>query len=323
MKKKIIARGLMFSMFLLLTMCITITNVSQPTSATTGETINITIDANLLGEIGDSQNLVFGFLAPAAWDVAGTGVATYTTSVGNGTMSLVPLDEIAPNSDLGLTWADDMKNQLGIGENYGLVKWVVYKSEQQLSVASDETITGQVQFSVTVGSDNIKTQLGYALANTAYGVDTADGWHDVFFTDCMEVTGGTNALINLCGPIPNSITYSPEVFTFGDILSIRFDATRGPGGNPTVLLDVDQVYLCASAIIDGDVVDVCQINDLTKFRNIGDNLWEITIWPQQFFNSQPSQDITNISFNITNVSGDIEVKDPGTGVDFQVIENCN
>ena len=132
----------MFSMFLLLTMCITITNVFQPTSATIGETMNITIDANLLGEIGDSQNLVFGFLAPAAWDVAGTGVATYTTSVGNGTMSLVPLDEIAPNSDLGLTWADDMKNQLGIGENYGLVKWVVYKSDQQLSVASGETITG-------------------------------------------------------------------------------------------------------------------------------------------------------------------------------------
>ena len=109
----------------------------------------------------------------------------------------------------------------------------------------------------------------------------------------------------------------------GDILNIRFDATRGPGGNPTELLDVDQVYLCASAIIDGDVVDVCQINDLTKFRNIGDNLWEITIWPQQFFNFQQGQEITNISFNITNVSGDIEVKDPETGEDFQVIVNCN
>ena len=328
-KYRIIAILLMF-VSLLFTMCITITNVTQPTSATVGETIHITVDANLVGSadlswIGgsDSQNLVFGFLAPVSWDVVGTGVVTYTTSAGNGTMSLVPLSELAPNSDAGLTWADDMKDQLGIGDNYGQVKWVVYKSNQKLSVSEGETITGQVQLSVKVGPDNLITQLGYVLANTAYGVDVNDGWFGLMFTDCMEVTGGTNATKNLCGPIPSSVTYKPDLFTYDDVISLDFDAKKGTEGNPTPLFDASQVYLCAKAKVNGLTVDVCQINESTKFRNVGSNLWEITIWPRQLFGVLPGQEITDISFTVTNEAGDIVVQDPETGEDFQIVPNCN
>jgi len=328
-KKYRIAAVLLMFASLLFTMCITITGVIQPESATVGETINIKVDANLVGSadldwIGgsDTQNLVLGFLAPISWDVEGTSVVTYTTSAGNGTMSLMPLDELAPNSDAGLTWADDMKDQLGIGQNYGLVKWVVYKSDEQLSVSVGETITGQVDITVTVGPDNLITQLGYVLANTAYGVDVADGWFGLMFTDCMEVTGGSNATKNLCGPIPSSVTYKPDQFTYNDVLNINFDAKKGEEGNPTALLDADQVYLCARALIDGETIVVCQSNNSTEFRNLGNNLWEITIWPQQFFNTQPGQEISEIYINVTNEAGDIVVRDPETGEDFVIVPDC-
>ncbi len=202
LKKQRILKVLLLFTFLILTMCVTITGINQPSSATIGQPINITVDLNLNPEIADDEYLIFGFLAPISWDVEGSGVATYTSSLGNGTMTLVPLDELAPNSANGLTWANEMEDELGIGANSGQVKWVVYKSDVELLVVDDAIdVTGQIQFDVTVGNDNLITQLGYAVTLSNYGVKVSNAYHDVMFTSCMEVTGGTNAIIDLCSDL--------------------------------------------------------------------------------------------------------------------------
>ena len=113
------------------------------------------------------------------------------------------------------------------------------------------------------------------------------------------------------------------MFTYDDVISIDFDAKKGVEGNPTPLLDASQVYLCAKALVNGQTVDVCQSNESTKFRNVGNNLWEITIWPRQLFDASPGQEITDISFTVTNEASDIVVQDPETGEDFQIVPNCN
>jgi len=87
-------------------------------------------------------------------------------------------------------------------------------------------------------------------------------------------------------------------------------------------LDANEVYLCARALIDGETIVVCQSNNSTEFRNLGNNLWEITIWPQQFFNTQPGQEISEIYINVTNEAGDIVVRDPETGEDFIIVPDC-
>lgn len=200
-KQRIVKVLLMFSCFIF-TMCFTITGVNQPSTATVGQTIDITVDLTMNPALADSENLIFGFLAPTSWDVEGTGVVTYTSSLGDGTMSLVPLSELAPNSTGGLNWTDEMASQLGIGANSGDVKWVVYKSDVELTVVDDGVdVTGQIQLSVSVGTDNLITQLGYAVTLTNYGVRIGDGYEDVQFTNCMEVTGGTNTVIDLCGDL--------------------------------------------------------------------------------------------------------------------------
>lgn len=199
LKQQRIVKVLLMFTLLIFTMCVTITNVTQPATATVGQQIDITIDVNLNPELADDEFLVFGFLAPTSWDVEGTATATYTSTLGDGTMSLVPLDEPAPNSTLGLTWANEMESELGIGNNSGDVKWVVFKSNSEIAVSDDSVdVTGQIQFSVSVGSDNIITQLGYVVTLSNYGVKVSDGYHDVNFTSCMEVSGGTNTTIDLC-----------------------------------------------------------------------------------------------------------------------------
>lgn len=202
LKKQRIVKILLMFTFLIFTMCVTITDVAQPSTATVDQQIAITVELTMNPDIEDDEFLIFGFLAPLSWNVEGTGVATYTTSLGNGTMSLVPLDELAPNSAGGLTWANEMEAELGIGANSGSVKWVVYKSDVELTVVDDDVdVTGQIQFSVAVGSDNVITQLGYAVTLSNYGVKVSNAYHDVAFTSCMEVSGGANATIDLCSDL--------------------------------------------------------------------------------------------------------------------------
>ena len=228
-KKQRIVKVLLLFTLLIFTMCVTITGVNQPTSATVGQQIDITIDATLNPELADDEFLIFGFLAPISWDVEGTSVVTYTTSLGNGTMNLVPLDEPAPNSAGALTWANEMAAELGIGSNSGQVKWVVYKSDVELVVVDDNIdVTGQIQVTTTVGNDNLITQLGYAVTLSNYGVKVSNAYHDVTFTPCMEVTGGSNEVIDLCSDLgiddqtTSAVRFYPN--PFNNSISIESDA---------------------------------------------------------------------------------------------------
>lgn len=302
----------LFLLFLLLSMCITITNVNQPSSMEVGERMDVTIDVDVAPAEDASYNIVFGVLVPEAWDIASNAVVSYTSDNGNGTMRLA--NESDPD------YASAIYDLAGIGENYGLVEWVVFISDETVSGTNGVNFSGQIQLSMDVGTENMKTQLGYIVGTSGYGI--TQGETDIWFTPCMEVTGGSNPVIDLCGPLPFPVTFQPAEYTYEDIIHIRFDATKGPEGVPTSLAGATDVYLCAKAIVDGEQVVVCGGSDRTKMRVTGDDQWEISIWPRQLFEVGPNQEISDITFSFTNGNGDVEVKDPDTGEDFQLIANC-
>jgi hypothetical protein len=302
----------LFLLFLLLSMCITITNVNQPSSMGVGERMDVTIDVDVNPTEDAAYNIVFGVLAPEAWDIASNATVTYTSDNGNGTMRLADgsdPDYVTPITDLA-----------GIGENYGLVEWVVFISNQTIPGANGVNFSGQIQISMNTGSDNIKTQLGYIVGTSGYGI--TEGETDIRFTPCMEVTGGSNPLIDLCGPLPFPVTFQPAEYSYEDIIHIGFDANKGSEGAPTALFGATNVYLCAKANIDGIPIEVCDNGNSTKMRSIGNDQWETSIWPRQLFNALPNQEITDITFSFINENGAVEVKNPDTGEDFQLIANC-
>lgn len=302
----------LFLLFFLLSMCITITNVNQPSTIGVGERMDITIDVDVAPAEDAAYNIVFGVLVPEAWDVASNATVSYTSANGNGTMRLA--NESDPD------YATPIIDLAGIGENYGLVEWVVFISNETVSGVNGANFSGQIQLSMDAGDQNLKTQLGYIVGTSGYGI--TEGETDIRFTPCMEVTGGGNSLIDLCGPLPFPVTLEPSEFSLDDIIHINFDATKGPQGAPTELAGATQVYLCGNAIIDGQPVQVCDNGPLAQIRSVGNDLWEISIWPRQFFSAMPNQEITDISFNFTNEAGDIRVQNPDTGEDFQLMANC-
>lgn len=310
----------MWLSFFLLMMCMTITSVVQPSSATVGEQMNITVNVKVQPIDSDGYKLVFGFLAPISWDTEQNATATFTSPVGNGTLRLATAADIATNSTL--TWSEEIESVVGIGENYGLVKWVVFLSEVPLYVENGVTVNGQVNLSVTVGSENLSTQMGYIIANSGYGIGLDFGnnpAYSVNFTPCMEVTGGTNTSINLCGPAPYPITVKPNTRTLRDIIKINFDSAKGD----TSLYDAPQVYFCGTALVDGIMVSNCGTNTINTMENVGNNLWEITFWPNNFFGAAPNAVISDMTFTFRNAEGDIIIQDPDTLEDFILIENCD
>jgi len=302
----------LFLLFLLLSMCITITNVSQPSSVAVGERMDVTIDVDVAPAEDAAYNIVFGVLAPESWNISSNAMATYISPNGSGTMRLA--NAMDPD------YVTPIMNLAGIGENYGLVEWVVFISDDTVSGANGVNFSGQIQLSMDAGAENLKTQLGYIVGTSGYGI--TEGETDIRLTPCMEVTGGSNALIDLCGPLPFPVTFQPAEYTFDDIIHIGFDATKGSQGGPTELSGANQVYLCGTAMVDGESIEVCDANSMTQMRNVGEDQWEISIWARQFFGILPNQEITNISFNFTNENGDIVVQNPDTGEDFQIIANC-
>lgn len=319
-KKRILGILLCFSFFLLM-MCMTITGVIQPTSATVGEEIDITVNVRIQPlESNSDYKLVFAFLAPISWNAEETATATYTSPVVNGNLRLATDADIATNSTL--TWSEEIESVVGVGDNYGLVKWVVFISETTVATVNGTAINGQVNLSLTVGQENLTTQMGYLVANSGYGIGLDFGGNPAYnanFTPCMEVTGGSNPSINLCGPAPYPIVVKPNTRTLKDIIKINFDSSKGD----TSLYDVSQVYFCGTALVDGVEVINCGTDPINTMENVGNNLWEITFWPNSFFGAAQNAVISDMAFTFRNAEGDIIIQDPDTLEDFILTENCD
>ncbi|MDN3493538.1 DUF4961 domain-containing protein [Winogradskyella bathintestinalis] len=319
-KRRRVLRVLLLFAFLIFTMCMTITGVIQPHSATVGEEISVTVNVRIQPQESTGYNFIFGVLAPVSWNVEENATVTYSSPVGNGTLRLATDADIATNSML--TWSEEIESVVGIGENYGLVKWTVFISESPVNVEDGVTVDGQVSLALTVGQENINTQMGYLVANSGYGIglDFGDApAYNVNFTPCIEISGADNNLINLCGPAPYPVVVKPNVRTLKDIIKINFDAAKGD----TSLFDVEQVYFCGTALVDGVEVSNCGVNNANIMDNIGGNLWEITFWPNSFFGADPNSVISDMTYTFQNEVGDIIIQDPDTLEDFILIENCD
>lgn len=320
-KYKYVWIGGVMVMSLLMVMCMEITQVNQPSEATIEEQIDISVSVDIAPEEDASHKLVFGVLAPKAWNISENAGASFTSPEADGNMRLATEDDIA--TDTTATWSETMHAKVGIGENYGQVEWVVFISENPVEVTNEEDFSGTINLSLQVGDQNMITQMGYVAANTGYGLNNEDDDYDTHFTECMEVSGGDNPVINLCGPAPsNAVSYTPEAFAWNDITTIHFDATAGADSEPTELAGAGEVYICATADYTGGTSEVCEANETTAMTSQEENMWEITIWPRRFFDIPPEAEINGISFHFRNQDGSTVVKNPSSGEDFQMITTC-
>ena len=197
-------RGLIMGIITLLVLfvsCFNIVRVNQPSSATVGEEITVTIDVEVTDDAGST--LIFGFCAPRSWRASDHTQVSFVSSIGNSTMSLIDPNEVDPENKQ--PWAQQIIERVGFGGNYGEMEWVVFKADNSFTPPSttseDDPVTGTITIKTTVGSSNIITQLGYFLGEADWGY-LDDNSNSTFFFEqtCLEVQGASGQPQDLCGP---------------------------------------------------------------------------------------------------------------------------
>ena len=100
-------------------------------------------------------------------------------------------------------------------------------------------------------------------------------------------------------------------------------ASIGANEGVTKLSGASFVYLCAEAtLVDGTVISVCDKTDKTALNFVGDDIWEVTIWPKDIFELNFSDQITMITYNFQDKNGNNIVRDFSTGEDFTMFASC-
>ena len=299
-------------MLLIFSMCMTILQIDQPSEVSAGEVFEIVmqVDVSKDDDTGDPFFLIVGFLAPRAWNAGGNTTVRFESSVGNSTMRLTTSDEIDGNTKL--PWNSAFERKFGIGDNYGEVEWITFIADEAF-VAADGA-TGTVYITTKAGEDNMIVQLAYGISNQTWGF--SDDNFDLVFTDCMQVIDGIGYPSNLCGPKPRQLV-EQATFNMDDLITIVFDAKDGDD----FMLGASFIDLCAKAYSGDLVYEICDNEDVAALNYMGDDVWEITLWPRSYFDIPENQDIDFMEVTFTNDKGNLVVSNED-GSAFIIAPKC-
>lgn len=281
--------------------CIEIRGLTQPASANAGETITISVQAWFDPYFDQpSSRMIIGFLAPTSWNARENTVMTYTSNIGNGTMS--PVSATAKPVGESQAWAQVIENKIGIGGNYIKdVEWVVFQSDIAYDMSDLPEINAVVTIKTKVGPENLRVKLGYFSASTQQDLNDPK-YYGKWFSDCFEVMNGTGVLRDFCSPQIQTIV--PSQTTDNDIITITYDEDA----IATALSGADQVLLCARAFTTaGDSIEVCSQEMKAQLSPIGGKKWRLDMWPRRYFQLTDDQTLDRMEFYFTDKTGTIKV----------------
>ena len=302
------------AILLFVTSCFLIKSVDQPSYVEAGETMTVTVNAAFDSEDNgaDYKILLFGMLVPKSWDASNNASVRYDSDhnenpdqPGSGAMTFDEGDltnwksqsKGANGQASGNTWAKDMEEILGTGENYGEMEWVAFYSDKFID-GSNAAFDGTVTIQIKAGDQHTGTQLGYFIGHVGDGLKFEEGgstpeaaskFYDVEFTDCLSITNVAADATNLCGSAPTfAASIGPENYLFDDIITVKFDAKEGFNGANTALFNTNEVFACATAMFsDGTTIVKCERDSASKMTLTGDNVQEfaphLDFYPTQRF----------------------------------------
>jgi hypothetical protein len=258
--------------------------------------------------------LMYGFLAPKAWNPRTDVRVTLSTSGYSGgdvtdeQLTLVaaelPTEDKEPKSEL--LWREAMMNQFGTMGNYGdEMEWVVFRSTSNFATdgagASDVLFNVKLEF--TTGTENLKANFGHYAFFENDGLGTS-----------YAIVAESQTLISAGGSPTPKIDYTrdptlgapvlfstvPSTFRFGDFFSLRFDVSA----DDYETLDGSTVYFYATAVlVNNSVVEIPR----TEMENVGGSVWQRYIYPKTFFRLGEGDEIKEVYFHVLNFNNSIRV----------------
>lgn len=168
--------------------CFTIHEVDQPSSATAGDQISVTVTCSTNDKDDVQRHMLFGVLVPNDFVVNSVSYeGDYEGACELLTAETALRDTVGPYK-VAQTWYDSTEAHYPSGEN---MQWVFFQGiDSHNQPVDDDTLWFDVLIDMTVGNTNGTYNLGYLL--TMVNLDyTEDGYMDVSLGNPITVTGGT------------------------------------------------------------------------------------------------------------------------------------
>lgn len=307
---------------------IQITHLDQPTSGIAGQVLPITCHDSVTTNIQNSPilaNYVIGILMPKGWNVGANATVSYTSTLGNGNMQLMPSSIIEPqsaNQGTNLNYSDAMMKQFGIGNNLVAdMEWVVFRSTQQISIANTITITGDINFKITAGIDGNTTifKPAYVLCESVDGI----GYFNPTTPDFGYLNGprltvtGPGDIVDLCDPLLTSI--DPPKSLDNDFVTLSYNEKLDTAGK----VKGNNLYLCVDTVITSDnkiLTGFCSQTAKSQLIQTTSNsgLYKLTFWPRSFFGLTTGETAAQMIYHIIDANGNkVGFADTETGFSYK------
>jgi Domain of unknown function (DUF4961) len=323
--------GALVALVVIMTCCATnIVSIDQPTTATVGQTIPVTLTVQYYNT-DVNTNMVVAMLVPTSWNGGKNITMTYSSPIGNGTFSEMPSTTIEPASNGLYNWPTSLMNKFGIVNNYIKdMQWVVFVSDKAYNNPTTTVVVNiKVAIPATAGNSNVS--LAYVVAdahdgllanNSGYYESTPPNtyqYYEMQATPCLEVSGAASASIEDFCDAPLT-TVDPFKALTDDFITITFDATVLT--NP--LLGAQNVYLKATAHdANGTAYSGPSVPAKTLMTQVSTNKYQITIWPRQYFGVPKTGSLNTMEYTVTDATGNIVVGANATSTPIVYGFTCN
>jgi hypothetical protein len=300
---------------IVLTCCVLqIYNINQPITATAGSTITITTRDSVTTNIDGGPilaNFVVGILLPKGFAGAANTTVSYTSTLGNGQMQLMPSSVIEPSTagSTNLSYSASMLAKFGIGNNLiNDLEWVVFRSVDQVSISNGITILGNVNFQIKVGADGNTTifKPAYVICESNDGLGYFVGnLSDPFFAfnnGARMTVNGPGDFNDLCDPQLTS--FNPPKVLQNDLVTLTYNE----GLDSLKLLQGNKLYLCVDTIYTSDgkkLTGFCSQTEQSQLleTSVTSNLYSLTFWPASFFKLSSTQTLIEMAYHIIDAKG--------------------
>lgn len=321
-KNRIVWAGSLFLMVLVVFGCVYLdsVNVNQGTEEApiywtkAGEVATFTVKAHIDAAEDQTRKFLVAILVPKSWNARANTTITYTTTGkedGVTPFPMSPVDTKLVPKNSKTPWSELLMAEYGVGTNVlNDMEWVAFSTNKIYAIKQHDKADMVFTIKCKTGSKNLCFKPGFFInfAEDDFPGNDEQGMKYKKYmssSQCFEVVEGMGGVIDFCAF--HYYKAEPLSALQDDFVTISFLGDT----YTNELIDADAVYMEATARTDnGKAYEIDEKSAktlMTKEDRAFSNIYNLTIWPTDFFGVQDGETITRIDYIFTNEDGTIRI----------------
>ena len=279
-----------------------------------GEIATFTIDGHIESAQDQTRKFLVAILVPKSWNARANTTMTYTATGKEDGVTELPMSAVDPKlvpKNSKVPWSELLMAEYGVGTNVlNDMEWVAFSTNKIYAIYQHDQVKMKFTIKCKTGSKNLRFKPGFFInfAEDDFPGNDETGMKYKKYTsskECFEVVEGVGGVTDFCAFHYNKT--EPLAALQDDFVTFTFLGDT----YDNKLKNADAVYMEAVAHTDNG--KTYQINEksaktlMTKEDRAHSNIFNITIWPTEYFGIQDGETITKIDYIFTNKDGTLNI----------------